>query len=91
MGSGIQKAMKTIIVVTTQSLIQDAETMPTQKAMAKSYACLIRWKENQAATDVKAVNEAIKKRWGINGLIRIKDMAWKPEKLFAKPCKRTSK
>jgi len=77
--------MRAIIVVTTQSLIQDAETMPTQKAMAKSYACLIRWKENLHSVDLKAVNGAIRKRWGVKGLIRIKDMAWKPDKLFAKP------
>jgi len=74
--------MKCIIMVDTQILIQDAEMMPTQKAMAKSYACLIRWKENRDRTDVKAVNEAIKKRWGVKGLQRIKDMAWNPNKLF---------
>ena len=74
--------MKTIIAVNTQTLINDAETLPTQKAMAKSYACLVRWKENQAVTDIKAVNEAIRKRWGVKGLRRIKDMAWNPAKLF---------
>lgn len=83
--------MKTIIVVTTESLIHDAETMPTQKAMAKSYACLIRWKENLYSVDLKAVNGAIIERWGVKGLSRIKVMAWKTEKFFAKPCKRTSK
>lgn len=74
--------MKCIIVVNTEILIRDAETMPTQKAMAKSYACLVRWKENQEVTDIPAVNQAIRKRWGMKGLHRIKEMAWKPEKLF---------
>lgn len=75
--------MKVIIVVNTEIMLNDVKHVKTQKEMAKTYACLLRWPENQAVTDIKKVNEAIIKRWGVKGFVRIKDMAWKPEKLFA--------
>jgi len=69
--------MKCVIAVNTNILIQDARDLPTQKAMAKSYACLIRWKENLEQTDIKKVNQAIIDRWSVRGLQRVKDLAWK--------------
>ena len=63
------------LAATTQTLLSEI-AMPEVKrnSVALTYALAMRSSE---ATDWKAVNEAIIKRWSVAGLTYIKERAWK--------------
>ena len=55
-----------------------SDTSLHQKDIATTYAAMIYWSQppDKLQFDVAKINKAIIERWSINGLRRIKEMAW---------------